>query len=714
MRSLLLALLAAASNCFAASFPASVASINPITGAVTVTPCASGRVPCQTFFDATAVVDSTFLTYSFYKARYKWYFGGLSGNWSYGQQTAKNKAQGIVAAALYDTAGTYAWTLYVYNGTNNGTDPDGAPYTAAYTGTNTFTDWPDDANTFVVANGTAAHGTGCGSNSTLVSSVSDLDVYINTTQSSNLTGKRLLFNKGDTFTADHTAIAGGAGGMIGACGSGAKPIFSDVTNSQTMLQFGGTGNAGTDLRISGIEMTGGGATSIAIGAGATTVNQITIHQVDCHDVAKCINIAASDLDVANSQGIANAAGASGQNRVTLSSITKSNFQIGQAIGVFSSQSQILVSTITAVGAANAYVDLADNLPSTLSSGTVQSWTLPFNPTYPLYSGIWCVECVFRDVVGGGSVGIPIFIDQQYGVLLGSHIYNATGGEHTVRLNKAMAATIVQNNTLADPADSKLALTIHSNEWAGTPTIAPNTYSQYGVVSDNTMTGSALGSGNTTMSLDPRNGTIDQRHRYWLVERNLFVHGAGTGTALSITSSNYDVVRNNIVDASAGNLHNGISIAGSSGTVSPASDHATILNNTFYSSGLTGNTIWITLAAGGTNALVENNIGYTLSSTGTRRSVADSSTGATCTNNSASVSGGSVGSCTGFLSSMATDPKFASATPSAPADFKVTAGSYAIGTGTNPYPAGNYTDWFGLAQPAASASTAGAACASGGC
>lgn len=211
----------------------------------------SGVAPLCVTFDATGTTDAD-VSNAFRDLFYMWNFGDTDSTWEYGANTAmsKNFATGAVPGHVYETPGTYTWTMIVWDGANADVE----------TGTITVTD-PDTVfsttNTVVVSTGTDFTGKPTGA--TEVTS-SDFDATIGTYVG---TGKRVLFKRGDTFNASTTANISASGAIsVGAWGTGAKPIVQALSSIGGVININNT--AVDDLRICDLDVVGIGATDTGV------------------------------------------------------------------------------------------------------------------------------------------------------------------------------------------------------------------------------------------------------------------------------------------------------------------------------------------------------------------------------------------------------------------------------------------------------------------
>lgn len=237
----------------------------------------TGTAPLGVILDCTGTTDGD-TAKPFHDLYYTHTFGDLSaGAWTYGANTAlsKNFATGPIAAHVYETAGTYTITSTVSDGTTL------ARVTNTITVTAADTTFPTTA-TVCFTNG--SDFTGCPAGATQTGSVSDWDVTLGSCVG---TTKRCLFRRGDTFTASATTNVGVAGpGLIGAYGSGAKPI---VNVAATRIGVALNNDAVSDWRIMDLEFVGTGAndaggTEACVALSAASVTRLTVLRVVCRDM----------------------------------------------------------------------------------------------------------------------------------------------------------------------------------------------------------------------------------------------------------------------------------------------------------------------------------------------------------------------------------------------------------------------------------------------
>ena len=226
---------------------------------------AAGISPLMAFFDATGTTDTalTGKTTAFQDVTYEWNFGdaGVSGirAWKYGANAGRNlmnTATGGVAAHLYITNGSdtpYTATVTATDGTNTAScqlaltayDPSGA---------NGF---PGSATTCVSSSGTPVAGNnGCPVGAAVLRTSS-----FSTALSNSQTGKRVLFNCGDTFTGNNAVVTGQkfSVGAYGSCvgTTNKRPILSD-SGSSGEISLGSGSSADYDGRFSDLDLEGNG------------------------------------------------------------------------------------------------------------------------------------------------------------------------------------------------------------------------------------------------------------------------------------------------------------------------------------------------------------------------------------------------------------------------------------------------------------------------
>jgi len=251
---------------------------------------ANGVAPLAVFFDATTS-SSTNTTRPFHEVEYRWNFGDAAATWGKGSRpgaSSKNLATGPVAAHVFESPGTFTITITAFDGTSTATcsvsvtvdDPN-----VVFAG----------GNTICFTNG--ADFTGCPAGAIQNSTTTNFTAAITANAT---TGKRLLFRRGDTFTAATAAVIGGTGpGLVGAYGSGARPIVQ-ATASTAMLRPSRFNTPGRmDWRIMDLEFDGNANPNVIAIHPDGGIDQLTILRVYAHGVTNAFFFNTFDLDGAN-------------------------------------------------------------------------------------------------------------------------------------------------------------------------------------------------------------------------------------------------------------------------------------------------------------------------------------------------------------------------------------------------------------------------------
>ncbi|HUX90609.1 MAG TPA: PKD domain-containing protein [Gallionellaceae bacterium] len=235
------------------------------------------------FFDASGTTtDGSVTKQPFHDLEYRWNFGenqsalaALPGgtNWTNGSvKGSRNLATGPVAAHVFETPGTYTVALSATDGTNTANncaqivvqDPN-----TVFSGTNTIC---------VAATSLPVAGaSGCPAGATTVQQPSFSAAISSYAQ----TGKRVLFKRGDTFTAATRATIAATGpGTIGAYGTGNKPLIQNTGNTDTFILSSGANDWRImDLTIDGLS---GGSTGGLTDSGL--IKQVTILRLDLQNI----------------------------------------------------------------------------------------------------------------------------------------------------------------------------------------------------------------------------------------------------------------------------------------------------------------------------------------------------------------------------------------------------------------------------------------------
>ena len=267
-------------------------------------------------------------------------------------------------------------------------------------------------------------------------------------------------------------------------------------------------------------------------------------------------------------------------------------------------------------------------------------------------------------------GYCSYFASQRLMFLGNSMDNNRGGEHTVR-HPYVGKGVISNNTMlraSNATGGKHEFTLRAPGWTLSNAIyALNTATQYVVVSDNKFVGDTQ---IWTATTGAQNDTSNEHVEDTIWERNWFTSGPGTGRALKLEASN-QTVRNNLFDMTGGTGHEGIAVTYANTAGLPPPNLIYILNNTFYSADTDNDFHAVSLASTVTNATVENNLAYAPHDSTHNLLQGTGASGLVASHNSSDAQIG------GF---SASPPGWVSVTPSVPANFELTAGSYAIDAG----------------------------------
>lgn len=295
------------------------------TGAITLPATSSiparsaGVAPLAVFFDATDTT-ATATTRPLHDLEYRWNFGDPLGSpvsgtaWNTDSNpgaSSRNLATGPVAAHVYERPGTYTVTLSITDGTNTVTssciqitaqDPD-----RVFSGANT---------TCVAATQPSSGGwDGCPAGAMQVVQpdfASAVGNRANPAAGYAKTGKRVLFRRGDTFTASTSAaITRNGPGIVGAFGTNAqitadiKPKVTMTANANILNLSSATTPEISDWRVMDLELDGMSypsspkidARGIAASGG---INQVTLLRVLIRNTTTGISFSDSGLNFLNS------------------------------------------------------------------------------------------------------------------------------------------------------------------------------------------------------------------------------------------------------------------------------------------------------------------------------------------------------------------------------------------------------------------------------
>ncbi len=298
-------------------------------------------------------------------------------------------------------------------------------------------------------------------------------------------------------------------------------------------------------------------------------------------------------------------------------------------------------------------------------GAVLEWYMSTNGyAEHVFDQFTLVDSTIAKIVGGAShYGLYVFANHL--ALLGNYVNDTSAGSHVARIMHS-APGMVSNNTFANPALTRQVFTLRAPSYTDTgicceyyPHLLPGeaALTTRTVVVENKFVG---GLSNQPVTVTPSNrAEWDGRFKDILFECNWYTGASSECCWPMLMIQAQDVtVRNEIIDMTGGGNHAGVYVLGA-GANSIASNNVRLYSSTLFSNDA-GDFTALGAATGATNTTVRNNLAYSPNVSATF-----DVTNTTASNNSTSTH---------------TSPLMAHVPPATPADFKITAGSYAIGTG----------------------------------
>lgn len=618
--------------------------VGPIHLAATAAYPVSAIAPLSVFFDLTNTTSSFTPTNGsgvpFLDLDCRWDFGDADVPWAYGAHVgagtfleSKNRAQGLVAVHVYETPGPKTPSVSCTDGTNSVSytfnpivvrDPNTA---AEFAGTNTkcFA-----ANTLPVAGvdgcpvGAATH------NLTVDYGTADFDAAINAHAGSN---RRLLFKHDDTFLLGSSSIVQGVTGIIGMYGTGAKPdIQLDgvmINTSANGIVLGSGTFSAADWRISDLRIGGSGVptTTPIFGSGGTSKDMLILRN-DLHDLGYGINTTSTIQDALTDVVTYNTLGAvaAGAEVLSLTSVVGIASSMGLSIkatsGGNSNGSTGIVNFdgyyVREVNPANNTITVFPPIAVAGPNGigttmSVSVWTLPFNPSLPMWDRLSFVDNKVERILSG----IGVYMTGTRLAIMGNFVNDSdhSGSEFIMRI-PTMTKGVINNNTLSNAKFNKSLLTLRAPQYIGSPAVPKKTYTEYAMVTGNKF---QVGTDTSAVTVMPKGPDTEERHRYVRFSDNLFISGANTGSLLSIDASDTDLIENNVFDMSNAVGGTAFSFSQASASINPAPRNSRIFNNTFVKRNASptcdgvavkcGGFVGIFVGLGSTNMLVANNLVY---------------------------------------------------------------------------------------------------------
>lgn len=612
----------------------------------------TGVAPLSVFFDARATT-STDTTNPFHDIYYEWDFGDpSSGTWSTGARpgvASKNKAIGALAFHLFTTPGSYTVTLRAWDGTDwnsqtvgiTVTDPD-----TVYSGDTLYVSTDGD---FTGVPGGAATTT-----------TSDYCTAINTTANRGIAYKRILFKRGQTFTSTNVVnIKGANGGTVGAWGSGAKPILNC---DQFVFQDIGPGDVHTwgDWRLMDLDIRALSAQWFAYVTGTCT--NLTYYNLDIRDFDIGFNGDPGTINSVNSSSLI----APIWNRFALVDNTWYN-QTEYIILCGMDESALAgnnVPTLTQQHCVRFPTARRNLIQHNNLRGTGNGNALTIRGANFSAAEIATTSVTYS---GGTNGVISITTAAPHNLQVGWSVrifgvtpsgYNSNYQVATVPSSTQL--TIQTSGGFADPGGPASVqgfvtgrLTYEVNKF----TYPDQTYTEYNIVSDNRLITNSAGS---IMTFDATGDGSRPRMRYNIVERNWIVNNSGSSHTQYTRNCQLMTFRNNVYDTSGTTNQANLVISQGNDTT----DDYTVYYNTVYGRQAGSGTGFNIVSQEGTirNAIVKNNLGIAVGTTGTILAINLSGTGLDISNNSTNAQ------CTD-PSPLATNP------PVAPVDWTPTIGSY---------------------------------------
>ncbi len=517
----------------------------------------NGVAPLSVFFDATATTASA-TSHPFHELEYQWDFGDAKGSpvkgttWNTGSRTnvsSRNAATGPVAAHVFETPGAYTVTLTITDGkhsvSNQCTRIEVQDAGSAFPGSNTVCVAASDVP--------VAGKDGCPAGARTIRQPS-FSVAINSYAK---TGKRILFKRGDNFTAETEArITANGPGLVGSYGTGALPLIQMTSNppeNTPALSFSSVYTPRfSDWRIMDMVFDGMNGThnsGIGIGSSSGGVTQITLLRLTTRNMTTSFGFGGDLINYWNNQG-------SSGHTIDQLFIIDSNSIAGKNSGN------------SCYNAGNRLAFMGNN-------------------------------------IDGGGIGsgshVTRFTFLNKAVISNNNLSRPGADRHTIKLHAPYwnAKVGVSDPSATAPASNGPDMTNYSVALNG------DGYSKQIVISDNKITDYA---NPWSVTIGPQDKWKDERVRDVIIERNWFVATPASQSLVTIWAAD-TTVRNNIFSAGSANT---IGVMVTQRGIEPPSTNVRIFNNSFFSAyGSPSNpVIPFQIGSTTTNITVTNNLAYT--------------------------------------------------------------------------------------------------------
>ena len=270
-----------------------------------------------------------------------------------------------------------------------------------------------------------------------------------------------------------------------------------------------------------------GANTESIGAYGGCEGTTSGRPIFSNSSGKTLNIASNDVRVADIDFEDSAKGSQAIDTGTQSQVTVYNTKCSNANGCYHSGNTTQTGFIAAVQTSQVSIGTFPNYGGSVCvNGYQQSGS--FNGSYcnvqSTYSQSLYHNISYNAIIGGSFDGT-----------------GAGGGAETMRVGVCRLC-VISNNTIKNSAPGTSVLKFHEGHYNGSNDPWDGQYSEINEVSDNLFTGT---SGGYLTSYAPQNTTADERLRYGIFERNMWVLTNGQGTG-PLVSASFTTHRNNVI------------------------------------------------------------------------------------------------------------------------------------------------------------------------